>query len=284
VKNRVTAMCLLALAANAPAQVAAPGPDAKPEPAARVVRVAVIGGMMMTGLWPAVAKMFEAETGYRTEATVTGQRPMLAEALRAGRVDLLTMHSGDITTDLMADGFAINMRPWTRNEMCIVGPVADPAHIRGMTGGAVALKKIRDAGAGFVDFQGGGSREVVSALWEQAGITPRGPWLLKDESDKFDIMQYARMHNAYVVVGAIPAHTGRLYSEGMEILVQGDPAMRRAFMVVEANPAKLPNINSAGARALANFLVSDKVQKFLPLFGQHADTGDAMFFPVATGR
>jgi len=45
----------------------------------------------MTGLWPEIAKMFEAETGYRTEVVATGPRPGLDEAMRAGKVDLLTM-------------------------------------------------------------------------------------------------------------------------------------------------------------------------------------------------
>ena len=90
----------------------------------RVVRCAVIGGMTMTGLWQEIAKMFEAQTGYRVEVVATGPRPILDTAMRAGKVDLLTMHSGDITTDLVADGFGINMRPWTRNELCIVGPVS----------------------------------------------------------------------------------------------------------------------------------------------------------------
>jgi tungstate transport system substrate-binding protein len=72
--------------------------------------------------------------------------------MRAGKVDLLTMHSGDITTDLVADGYGTDMRPWTRNELCIVGPPDDPAHVRGMTNGVAALKKIAAAKAHFVDF------------------------------------------------------------------------------------------------------------------------------------
>src|SRR5262249_13923873 len=68
----------------------------------RVVRCAVIGGMTMTGLWPELAKMFEADTGYQIEVVVTGPRPILDEAMRAGKVDFLTMHSGDISTDLVA--------------------------------------------------------------------------------------------------------------------------------------------------------------------------------------
>src|SRR5215469_14405410 len=111
------------------------------------VRCAVIGGMTMTGLWQEIAKMFEAQSGYKVETVVTGQRPELDAAMRAGKVDLLTMHSGDITTDLVADGFGVKMRPWTRNEMCIVGPPEDPAQIRGMTNGAAALGKIAAAKA-----------------------------------------------------------------------------------------------------------------------------------------
>src|SRR5215472_3765606 len=112
-----------------------------------VVRCAVIGGMTMTGLWPEIAKMFEAETGYHVEVVATGERPLLDKAIRSGQVDLLTMHSGDITTDIVADGIGINMRPWTRNELVIVGPTNDPAGIRGMTNGAAALQKIAAARA-----------------------------------------------------------------------------------------------------------------------------------------
>src|SRR5579872_6681846 len=107
-----------------------------------VVRCAVIGGMTMTGLWPEISKMFEAQTGYHVEVIATGERPILDKAIRAGKVDLLTMHSGDITTDIVADGIGVNMQPWTRNELVVVGPTNDPAGIRGMTNGAEALEKI----------------------------------------------------------------------------------------------------------------------------------------------
>ena len=64
------------------------------------------------------------------------------------------MHSSDKTTDLVADGFGVNLRPWARNEHTIVGPASDPAGIRGMKDGADALKKIAEAHAPFVDFYG----------------------------------------------------------------------------------------------------------------------------------
>ena len=140
----------------------------------RAVRCAIIGGMTMTGLWAELAKRFEAESGYRVEVVATGPRPVLDQAMRAGKVDLLTMHSGDITTDLVADGFGVNMRPWTRNELCILGPPEDPAGVRGMTNGAAALRKIAAAKSRFVDFQGIGSRELVHTLWRLGGNRTKG--------------------------------------------------------------------------------------------------------------
>ncbi|HTY88730.1 MAG TPA: substrate-binding domain-containing protein [Candidatus Acidoferrum sp.] len=248
-----------------------------------VVRCAVIGGMTMTGLWPEIAKRFEAETGYRAEVVVTGPRPELDKAMRAEQVDLLTMHSGDITTDLVADGYGINMRPWTRNELCIVGPPADPAHIRGLTNGAAALRQIAESRSRFVDFQGIGSRELVHTLWRLAGVEPKGDWVIRDDTvSKWNILQFARSNNAYVVVGYIPAQMGKMPAEGMEILVKGDPIMRRPFIVMETNPKKIARVNIAGARALSDFLLSAKVQSFLLEFGRQTNGPGPLFFPVNT--
>jgi tungstate transport system substrate-binding protein len=250
-----------------------------------VVRCAVIGGMTMTGLWQQIGKMFEADTGYHVEVVATGPRPVLDAVMRAGKVDLLTMHSGDITTDLVADGYGINMRPWTRNELCIVGPPDDPAHIRGMTNGAAALRKIAGAKAHFVDFEGIGSRELVHTLWRLAGAEPKGDWVLRDDTvSKFNILQFARTNDAYVVVGYIPAQSGLMPANGMEILVQGDPIMRRPFIVMETNPKKGSGVNSAGAKALSDYLLSPKVQSFLLEFGRRPKGPGPLFFPIPAAQ
>jgi len=246
------------------------------------VRCAVIGGMTMTGMWQEVSKMFEAETGYHVVVVVTGERPLLDQAIRAGKVDLLTMHSGDITTDVVADGIAVNMQPWTRNELVIVGPTNDPAGIRGMTNGPAALRKIAGARANFVDFQGIGSREVTHTLWRLSGVEPKGDWFIRDDTaiSKWNVLQFCRSNHAYVVVGYIPALTGKMANEGMEILVKNDPVMRRPYIVMEANPKRFPGANYAGAKALEAFLLSPKVQHFLREFGRDAAANHPLFYPV----
>ena len=258
-------------------------PAAEPgKPPKGVVRTAVIGGMTMTGLWPEISKRFEAETGYKIEVVATGQRPLLAKAFREGKADLLTMHSGDITTDLVGDGYGTNMRPWTRNDLAIVGPASDPAKIRGLKDGAEALRRIAEAQAPYVDFAGIGSREVCHSLWKRAGVAPKGKWVLTDESGggHLDILSFAAQRKAYVVVGRMPVLFEKLKGEGIEILVDGDPAMRRPYIVMEADPKKFPEANTAGARALSDFLLSEKVQKFLAEFGTDKPGGAPLFHPL----
>ena len=247
-----------------------------------VVRAVVIGGMTMTGLWQRISAMFEARSGYRVKLVHSGPRPLLARAFRQGMADILTMHSGDITTNLVADGYGINLRPWTKNELVIVGPVSDPAGIRGMRDGAEALWHIANKGAFFVDFFGIGSREVFHRLLKDAGVSTKGGWILKDESGgHLGVVEFARKHNAYVIVGRIPVLYGKFPMRGMEIMVEGDPAMRRPYMVMEADPERFPGTNAAGARAFSDFLLSDEVQAFLAEFGtEHG--GLPLFYPVGS--
>src|SRR5262245_1289272 len=174
-------------------------PSSKPEPKP-VVRCAIIGGMMMTGMWQEMAKQFEADTGYPVKVTATGNKQILDEAFRKGDADFVTLHASDEAANLVADGFAEGMRPWARNELIIVGPPDDPAKIKGMTDGAAALRKIADVHAPYVDFNDAGARQLSDKLWKKAGIRPQGDWVLKDESRHAQgVVLFAQEHRAYVI-------------------------------------------------------------------------------------
>jgi len=282
-------LCVVVLAASAAAAGEGRGggrgggrwPARSVEPRPDTVRTAVIGGMTMTDLWPEIAKRFEAKTGLKVVVVATGQRPILAQAFREGKADLLTMHSGDITTDLVADGYGTNMRPWTRNNLVIVGPPSDPAKIKGMKSGEEALRRIAEAKARFIDSLGMGGREVWHRACHRAGVARKGDWILKDEADhKHNILLFAQKHNAYVIVGRMPVVFGKMPKGQMEIVVEADPKMRRPYIVMEANPKRLPKANHKGARALSDFLLADDTQKFLLSFRAEEFGGIPLFHPV----
>lgn len=245
------------------------------------VRVAIIGGMTRTGMWQAVAKMFTIESGYPVKLVATGPRPVLAKTFRAGRADLLTMHSGDVTTDLVADGYGVNMRPWTHNNLVIVGSKSDPAGIKGMTNGAAALRKIAAARAHYLDLFGAGKREVAHNAWKRAKIVPMGAWVLKDEHlSHTELLGYVAAMEAYCILGRIPILVEKLKPAEVEIMVENDPAMHRPYIVMEANGDVFDNTNVKGARALSAFLLTSKVQNFLATFRAVEFGGIPLFYPL----
>jgi len=246
------------------------------------VRVAVIGGMTMTPLWGELQKRFEADTGIPVRVVATGTKPTLAGAMKEGRVDFLTMHSSDQTSNLVADGYAMDLRPWAKNDLVIVGPSGDPAGIHGMKNGIAAVKKIAESHSNWLDFQSNGPRETAHTLFAAAGVNMIGPWVLKYENtDARLILHYAREKNAYMIVGRIPVLFGKMEPDpAVEIMVQGDPNMRRPYMEMVANPDKFPDTNLEGARKLSDFLLSDRIQKFLAGYDGGLGDGVPIFVPV----
>lgn len=254
----------------------------------RVVRVVVIGGMTReVDLWSEIARKFEEKTGCRVDLVDTGTVETIAARFAAGDADLLTMHSSDTTTNLVADGYGANMRPWAHNDLVIMGPASDPAGIRGMTDGAEALKKIAAAGqlgqARFVDLWGNGKREVAQDLWTKAGIYPvNKPWFVKDNSDSENrqLVYTATLGNAYAFFGRVPVIAGRVNTGGLQIMVEGDLAMQRPFIVIEANPERFPCANRVGAKKLSGFLLSEEIQEFLPQYKVDEFLGLPPFYPL----
>ncbi len=254
----------------------------KEKPSDNVVKAAVIGGMTMTGMWQKVSEMFEAKTGIKIKTVETGPRQKIEKPFKQGKADLLTMHSGDITTDLVADGYGINMMPWTHNNVAIIGPSEDPAGIKGMKSGAEAFKKIAATESKFMDMWGDGKREMSQKIWQKAGIfPPAGDWVIKEErNSKENILMNLSTQKAYSLFGRIPVLLEKRKFKNLEIMVEDDRDMLRPYIVMLANPKVFPNVNYEGAKKLQEFLVSKEVQEFLATFRADEFGGIPLFYPL----
>ncbi len=239
-----------------------------------VVRTCVIGGAIMTGLWDRISEKFEARTGYKVKIVSTGPRPKISKSFQRGEADLLTMHSGDITTDLVVEGYGINMRPWARNDLILLGPPSDPAGIKGMKDGAKAFQRIAETKSPYLDAYGIRKRELAQKMWKKAKIKPTGSWILRDDSSQTrKMLRYASDHKAYVIFGRMPIVYKKVNYGDLEIMVEGDLSMRRPYIVMEANPKVFPNTNREGARALSDFLLSPEIQNFMKNYGKKKNNG-----------
>lgn len=282
-QSRITMTMLAAalLTMAALTGTAAAADDATSPPRKDTVRTCVIAGATMVGLWPEICERFTAATGYEVVLVATSSRPGISKHFRRGEADLIAMHSGDITTNLVADGYGVGMRPWARNDLVIVGPASDPAGIRGMKSGVEALKRIAETRSPFVDNRANGPRELGHTLWSLAGVDPIGDWVIKEESESRNRkLAFAERNGAYMIFGRMPVTHRKVAVGGMEIMVEDDPAMRRPYIVMTANPEVFPDANVEGALAMADFMLSKEIQEFLLTFGLEKNGGKPVFYPV----
>jgi tungstate transport system substrate-binding protein len=245
-----------------------------------VVRCAVIGGMTDTGFWEAISNRFRNATGIQVEVVVTGPKHEISEPFRRGEADLITMHASDTIINLVADGFGMNPQPWARNDLLLVGPKDDPAKVKGTADAVAALKRIIETKSKLLVHQSLGTNEVLHDLLAEGGLEIDTASTVVLPSDRHrQLLQRAARENAYTIVGRIPFLNGKIANDGLEIMVQGDPRMRRPYVVVvSCNDPDSPR-HTAACR-LADYLRHPETQKWIADFGRGKLDDHPLFFPV----
>jgi tungstate transport system substrate-binding protein len=235
--------------------------------------------MTDTGFWDELTQRFERETGIRTELVETGPKHFIAPAFIDGQADLITMHASDTIINLVADGYGIDPQPWLKNDLLLVGPKADPAGIQGERNPVAALAKIIDSGSTILVHRSLGATEVLHDLLAAGELELDPAHTVTLPSDRHrQLLQKAAAENAYTLVGRIPFLNGKIASGGLEIMVAGDPRMRRPYVVVVTSQS---GPRQEAAKRLAQFLREEKTQAWIAEFGRGIIDDQPLFFRVA---
>ncbi len=169
------------------------------------------------------------------------------------------------------------------NDFILLGPAKDSARVRGTKTAAEALKKIAESGSLFVSRgDNSGTHAKEKGLFKAAGIVPEGQkWFQQTGLGMGDTLNVAAEKDGYLIAdrGTYLA-LNKKKSLGLEILVAGEPKLLNIYHVIEVNPAKWPKVNSAGAKAFSDFMVSNKAQDVIRSFGVK-EFGSPLFFPDA---
>jgi len=201
-----------------------------------------------------------------------------------GEADLLLVHSPEAEKKFVAEGYGINRRIIMHNDFIVVGPPEDPAKIKGTTSAAESFKRIASRGAMFLsrsDNSGTHTRE--KAIWKACGINPEEKrWYQQTGLGMGMTLNVASEKKGYTLTdrGTYLALKKNLY---LSILMEGDTILLNIYHVIEVNPKKWPGINAAGARALADFMVSGEAQNIIKGFGVDR-FGSPLFFPDAGNK
>ncbi|RXE48525.1 substrate-binding domain-containing protein [Chromohalobacter israelensis] len=233
--------------------------------AADTVRLATTTSTYNSGLLDYLLPKFEADHPYQIQVIPVGT----GKALRLGRdgdVDLVLTHAPAAEKAFVDAGYGVEPHGVMYNDFVIVGPSDDPAGIAGGDDATQAFATLAEDEALFVsrgDDSGTDKKEKI--LWEQAGVTPDFDGFRAAGQGMGEVLKMASELQGYTLTdrGTWLAMQDKL---DLEIMVEGDTQLFNPYQVILVNPERYDGLNTQGARALAEWLVSDEGQSLIDDF------------------
>src|ERR1700748_1228789 len=217
-----------------------------------------------SGLLSNILPQFTARTGITVNVVAQGTGKALDTA-RRGDADLLLVHDPEAEQQFMDEGHGSTRRQIAWNDFVIVGPSADPAHVKGGSDSVAALKAIASVQAPFVsrgDKSGTNAAEL--RLWKLAGLATdtltAGKWYRDIGGGMGQALNAASAMNAYTLSDR--ATWLSFNNKGsLSIIVEGAPRLVNRYDVIELNPTKHGAARLDAAKVFAEWLVSTEGQQ-----------------------
>lgn len=221
---------------------------------------------------------FKKQSGYDAEIVYTGNDPF-GEA-RSGRADLVISHYGHEGVEpFVSSGLGLWPHPVFANQMVLLGPPSDPAHVRGLSDAAEAFRRIAKTKARFVSNNGAGAKYLEDIIWIGAGQPSKGDWYITPKVEGREAIKSASDKGAYVLWGIAPfLRFKKQNAVAIEPLVVGDPLFQRIMVSIVVNPEKISGVNAAGAAAFETYLIAPATQAKVRAF-RYPDFDQQVWWP-----
>jgi tungstate transport system substrate-binding protein len=263
----------LALAALLLAPVAAHAQD-------KSIVVASTTSTQDSGLFGYLLPLFKAKTGIDVKVVAQGTGQAIDTANR-GDADVAFVHAKALEEKFVAEGGGVKRFPVMYNDFVLVGPVSDPAGIKGTKDIAAALTAIRQKGASFVSRGDRSGTHIAELdLWKAAGIDiakDKGPWYREIGQGMGAALNTASGLGAYTLSDRATWISFKNKGD-LAVAVEGDNKLFNQYGVILVNPAKHPNVKKELGQQFIDYLVSPEGQAAIA--GYKID-GQQMFFPNA---
>ncbi len=232
-----------------------------------------------SGLLDVLLPEFTADTGFEVDviAVGTGQAIVLGEN---GDVDVILVHARAAEDAFVAGGHGVDRKDVMYNDFLIIGPANDPAGIKGETNVITALQKIAQTESVFVSRgDNSGTHIMEQNLWNEVGIEPQGEWYREVGQGMGETFRMADEMVAYTLIDRATYLFNR-DNYTLEPAAEGDERLFNPYGVIAVNPDKYDHVNYDGAVAFIEWLVYDKAQKMIEVYGVD-ELGQALFVPNA---
>jgi tungstate transport system substrate-binding protein len=229
-----------------------------------------------SGLFGYILPIFHAATGIDVHVVAVGTGQALAIGMR-GDADALLVHDRIREDKFVAEGYGIDRRDVMYNDFVIVGPSADPAHIRGLKDAQTALARIAAAKSPFTSRgDDSGTNRMELRLWKSAGIQPdpHSGWYRDLGQGMGPTLNIAAGMNAYTLTDRATWANFK-NRQGLEILTEGDPALFNPYGSILVNPAKWPHVKFSDAKMWHEWLTT---KPGLDAITSYKINGEELFF------
>jgi len=257
-----------------------------------------------SGLLDVLLPEFTKDTGIVVKVFSKGTGAAIRDGID-GNVDVIFVHARTREEKFVADGYGIRRYAVMHNDFVVLGPLDDPAGIKGMQKASETLKQIAETGSLFISRgDDSGTHTKEQALWKTSGldlvvqkstifkkgrkksvsfIYPKGSnkWYLSIGQGMGKTITFADEKKAYTLADRgtyIKYKYGRNVSLDLEVMCEGDTVLDNPYGVIPVNPDKHPHVKYRQARQFAEWLVSPKGQL---LISNYRLNGKRLFYPDA---
>jgi tungstate transport system substrate-binding protein len=168
----------------------------------RSITIASTTSTQNSGLFDWLLPQFTKETGIDVQVVAVGTGQAIRIAAN-GDADLLLVHHEPSERKFVADGLGLARHPIMHNDFVLVGPVTDPAGIRGLSDITMALRRIGETEQVFVSRgDDSGTHKKELELWSASGFDPRpasGSWYREAGSGMGATLNTASAMGAYTL-------------------------------------------------------------------------------------
>ncbi|MGB9715238.1 MAG: substrate-binding domain-containing protein [Thermodesulfovibrionales bacterium] len=234
-----------------------------------------------SGLFGYILPIFEKKTGIKVKVVARGTGAAI-EMGKRGDADVVFVHAKELEIKAVEEGYFVNRHDVMYNDFIIIGPIEDPAKIKGIKSASEAFRKIAGKGYAFVsrgDNSGTHFKELE--IWKKAGIDPKGnKWYLETGQGMEKTQRIANEKRAYTLTdrGTWLATKDKDKLE-MTIVLEGDPILFNQYGVMAVNPQKQKHVKYKEAMELINWLISKEGQQAIASFKDKY--GNHLFVPNA---
>jgi len=270
----------------------------------KIIKMSTTTSTQASGLLDVLLPELEKDTGIQVKVIAKGTGAAIRDGID-GNVDVIFVHAKAREEKFVEDGYGTKRYAVMHNDFVILGPVDDPATIKGTANAPEALKKIADSEALFISRgDDSGTHTKEQALWQKTGLqlekisntivkkgkkqeiafvhpAGSGKWYLSIGQGMGKTIMFADEKLAYTLADRgtyIKYKFGRDVPVELDVLCEGDPLLANPYGIIPINPQKHPHVKYKLAEEFAQWLVSDRGQAVI---ADYRLLGKQLFYPDA---